>query len=85
MLLPKNFIKPMDFCKRCVRKIPEKCTFCPWCGVLHCSGNKIFFLRLRRSTQKYCKGCLSSYEDYNHKYCTECGMMEYRTIPHPRL
>lgn len=50
--------------------------YCVWCGLENKKRSGDECCILRRSTQKYCKICYSTYSEYNHKYCYRCGTIE---------
>lgn len=66
----------ISFCKECKFKIPNDCNYCPCCGYQLINNNTKKMLTLKRSTQKYCWSCFSTYMDYSHMYCWNCGMSD---------
>lgn len=73
IILPPFFQRPTEQCKHCLKTIPEKTVYCPYCGLLHNSMNVRYRMRIRRSTRLWCRHCFHSAECYSHEYCTECG------------
>lgn len=63
----------VDKCNHCCRPIPEKCVYCPYCGIVHDFVNRLYVLRLKRSTTLWCKHCFNTAECYSHIFCSNCG------------
>lgn len=69
------YVWPTETCKSCTKTIPEKCAYCPLCGKLNNIKyiSERYQLRLKRSTQIWCKHCFATSESYSHKFCADCG------------